>query len=186
MNVAILGGRFDPPHIWHFWTSQQVLENVKGLDQVWLLPDYSNAFKSIVASPSDRIEMLHYLETGRIKLSTIAISRESITYTIDVVKELVRDASNRYFWIVGSDVMGEFSRWRDYKKLSRMIEFLVFPRKDYPIKSLPQGFHRIEGSLLLSNISSSMIRERVGTARTISGLVFPEVENYIRMRNLYR
>ena len=186
MNVAILGGRFDPPHIWHFWTAQQILENVKGMDQVWLLPDYNNAFKPIVASPSERIEMLHYLETGRIKLSTIAIASETTTYTVNIVSELIQDPYNRYYWVVGSDVTAEFTRWRDYQKLSRLIQFLVFPRKDYPIKNLPLGFHRVEGNFLLSNVSSSLIRDRVKKGLSITGLVFPEVEDYIRRRNLYK
>lgn len=186
MNIAILGGRFDPPHIWHFWTAQQILENVKGIDQVWLLPDYSNAFKPIIALPSDRIEMLHYLETGRIKLSTIAIAREITTYTVDIVRELMKDQYNKYFWVVGSDITAEFTRWRDYQKLSKLISFLVIPRKDYPIKNLPPGFIRVEGNLMLSNVSSTLIRERVRQGKTISGLVFPEVEEYIRRRNLYK
>jgi len=186
MNIAILGGRFDPPHVWHFLTAQQVLDNVSGIDQVWLLPDYQNAFKPITALPSDRIEMLHFLETGRIKLSTIAIAKETITYTVEIVNHLVKDKNNKYHWIVGSDTMAEISRWRDYRKLSRLIQFLVFPRKDYPIKNLPNGFTKVPGDLLLSNISSTIIRQRVKEGLSITGLVFPEVEDYIRRRNLYK
>ncbi|MBI3380219.1 nicotinate (nicotinamide) nucleotide adenylyltransferase [Candidatus Gottesmanbacteria bacterium] len=186
MNIAILGGKFDPPHIWHFLTAQQVLENVPEIDQAWLLPDYTNAFRPIVAMPSDRIEMLHFLETGRIKLSTIAIAREETTYTVNIATELKKDLNNRYYWIVGSDVTTEFSRWRDYQKLSRLMQFLVFPRKDYPIKNLPQGFQKVPGDLLLSNISSTTIRDRVKNGLSITGLVFPEVEDYIRRRNLYK
>lgn len=186
MNIAILGGRFDPPHIWHYWSAQQVLENVSGVDQVWLMPDYQNAFKPIVASAVDRVQMLHFLETGRIKLSTIAVAKEEVTYTVGVANELKKDTSNRYFWIVGSDTTAEFSRWRDYQKLSRLLEFLVFPRKDYPIKGLPSGFKRVEGNLLLSNVSSTLIRDRIKQGKTISGLVFPEVEEYLRRRNLYK
>lgn len=186
MNIAILGGRFDPPHLWHYWAAQQILENVKGMDQVWLLPDYSNAFKPIVASVTERIEMLHYLETGRIRLSTIAVAKEVITYTIQIVQELTKDPYNRYYWVVGSDVTAEFTRWRDYQKLAKLIEFLVFPRKDYPIKTLPPEFHRVPGNLLLSNISSSLVRERVKKELPVTGLVFPEVEEYIRKKNLYR
>ena len=85
MNIAILGGRFDPPHVWHFWTAQQVLENISGIDQVWLMPDFQNSLKPIVASATDRVQMLHFLETGRIKLSTIAVAKEEITYTFGVV-----------------------------------------------------------------------------------------------------
>lgn len=186
MNIAILGGRFDPPHTWHFWVAQQVLENVKGIDQVWFMPDYSNAFKPIIAPTADRIQMLHFLETGRIRLSTIAIAREVTTYVVQMVQELVKDPHNHYYWVVGSDITAGFSKWRDYLKLSRLIKFLVFPRKDYTTRTLPPGFHRVEGSLLLSNISSSLVRDRVKKNLPITGLVFPEVEEYIRKRNLYK
>lgn len=186
MNIAILGGRFDPPHIWHFWTAQQILENVKELDEVWLMPDYANSLKPIIASPEDRIEMVKCMETGRIKLSTFAVGKTTTTYTIDIVKELTQSIENKFFWVVGSDAIGEFSRWREYQKLSKMIKFLVFPRKDFPIRLLPGGFRRVEGNLLLSNISSSFIRERVRQGLTIDGLVFPEVRDYIKKHNLYR
>lgn len=186
MNIAILGGRFDPPHIWHFWTAQQILENVPSIDQVWLMPDYSNAFKPIIASPRDRIEMLKCLETGRIRLSTIAIAKEIPTYTIDLVRDLVKDPFNGFSWIVGSDIIGEFHRWREYQKLSRLIKFLVIPRKDYTIKSLPGGFERVGDNLMMSNVSSTLIRDRLKADKTINGLVFPEVEEYIREHKLYK
>ena len=129
------------------------------------MPDYGNAFKRIIESPHDRIAMLHYLETGRIKLSTIAIAKEAVTYTIEIVSQLIRDPYNEYYWVVGSDVTSEFSRWRDYQKLAKLINFLVFPRKDYPITRLPANFHKIEGNLLLSNISSPLIRDRPNNLR---------------------
>ncbi|MBI2611597.1 nicotinate (nicotinamide) nucleotide adenylyltransferase [Candidatus Gottesmanbacteria bacterium] len=186
MHIAIIGGRFDPPHIWHFWTAQQVLENVKDIDEVWLMPDYANALKPIIASPDDRLEMLKYLETGRIKISTVGLSRASVTYTVEVVKELKQRIENTYYWIIGSDALAEFSRWREYQKLSSMVKFLVFPRKDYPIRILPPGFKKVEDNLLLSNISSSIVRERLKNGLTIDGLVFPEVRQYIKKNNLYK
>lgn len=186
MNIAILGGRFDPPHIWHFWTAQQVLENIPSIDQVWLLPDYVNAFKPVVADAASRVEMLHYLETGRIKLSTIAIAKETITYTVDLAQDLTRDTSNTYYWIAGSDVVMDFSKWRDYQKLSRLIRFLVVPRLGYPVKNLPSGFTLVPGTLMESNLSSTVVRERIRKGETISGLVFPEVEEYIKKKNLYK
>jgi nicotinate-nucleotide adenylyltransferase len=186
MNIAILGGRFDPPHIWHYWTALQVLENVKGMDQVWFMPDHSNAFKPIIASVSDRIEMLHALETGRLRLSTIAAARMEKTFTINIVSELIKDTQNKYYWIVGSDILNEFHRWREYQKLSRLIQFLVIPRKDFPIKSLPAEFKRIEGNWMMSNVSSTLIRERVKRGLPIRGLVLPEVEEIIRRKNLYK
>jgi|SRR3989344_2174012 len=186
MNIAILGGRFDPPHIWHFWTAQQILENVKGIDQVWYMPDYQNAFKEILASSLDRNEMLKFMQTGRIRLSTVGLSDANVTYTVSIVRELVKNTDNKYYWIVGSDILNEFSKWRDYQKLSGLINFLVMPRKDFPIKNLPEGFKRVEGNIMLSNVSSTLIRDRIKRGQTIAGLVFPGVENYIRQKNLYK
>lgn len=185
MNVAILGGRFDPPHAFHFWTCQQVLENVSGIDQVWYLPDWQNAFKEIVANSGDRLAMLKFMETGRIRISDLAITMQT-TFTVSVVSELVKNTGNKYYWIVGSDILSEFTKWRDYLKLTRLINFLVIPRKDYPIKIMPQGFIKVNGNLMLSNVSSSIIRERIKQGKTISGLVFKEVEEYIRQKNLYK
>lgn len=185
MNIAILGGRFDPPHIWHFWSAQQVLENVRGIEQVWYMPDYQNAFKNIISSVFDRTEMLKYMETGRIKTSNIALNQEA-SYTVSIVQELIKDTGNNYYWIVGSDILNEFSKWRDFQKLSRLIRFLVIPRKDFPIRSLPSGFSRIEGNLMLSNVSSTIIRERIKRGQTITGLVFPAVEEYIKKTGLYK
>lgn len=159
---------------------------MSGIDQVWYMPDYQNAFSSVVAAAEDRLMMLKFMETGRIKSSSIALSSATVTYTVAVVNELVKDSDNKYFWIVGSDILNEFSKWREYQKLTRLINFLVFPRKDYPIRSLPAGFTRIEGNLMLSNVSSTIVRDRIRRGLTIAGLVFPEVENYIRRRNLYK
>lgn len=186
MNIAILGGRFDPPHLWHFWTAQQVLESIPEMDEVWLLPDYTNALKPIHATPEERFEMLRFMETGRIKTSTLAIGKATVTYTIDIVKQLTQSIEKKFFWIVGSDALSEFSRWREYHKLSRMIHFLVFPRKDYPVRILPPNFRRIEGNLILSNLSSTLIRNRIKNGLTIDGLVFPEVREFILKKNLYR
>jgi nicotinate-nucleotide adenylyltransferase len=186
MNIAVLGGTFDPPHIWHYWIAQQILDYIRGMDQVWLMPDYSNAFKDVIASPGDRYNMLQYVQTGRIRVSNIALKEPGTTYTVSVVKTLSEDYINRYFWVVGSDVLSDFSKWRDYQKLTKMIQFLVIPRKDFPINKLPEGFRRIEGNLMLSNVSSTLIRERIKRGMSIKGLVFPEVEEYINKNNLYK
>lgn len=186
MNIAVLGGRFDPPHIWHYWIAKQVIESIKTIDQVWYLPDFANALRPIVASSADRLAMIKFLETERQKVSTMAIDRGKTTYTIDIVYQLIKEGRNTHYWIIGSDLIDEFNKWRNCHKLSKLIKFLVFPREGYPIKSLPQNFYPVEGNLITSNISSSYIRRRVNEGLSIKGLVFPEVEEHIKKRNLYK
>lgn len=186
MNIAVLGGSFDPPHIWHYWTCQQIIECIRGIDQVWYMPDYASAFKKILADSRDRYEMLKKMETGRVRVSGVALAKPEITYTVSVVSDLMKIPGNNYYWIVGSDMVNDFTKWRDYQKLSRLIQFLVIPRKDYPIRSLPFGFRRVEGNLMMSNVSSTDIRSRISRGMSIKGLVFPEVEEYIKQKNLYK
>jgi len=166
--------------------SQQILEYVRGIDQVWLLPDFANAFKSVIGSPTDRWTMLQFVQTGRIRASNLAFKEANTTYTVSIVSELIKDRMNSFYWIVGSDVLNDFTKWRDFQKLSKMIQFLVVPRKDFPIRSLPSGFKRVEGNLMMSNVSSTLIRERIKKGMPIKGLVFPEVEEYIKTNNLYK
>jgi cytidyltransferase-like protein len=42
MKIGILGGSFDPPHFGHILIAQQILE-LTGIDQVWLLPNYTTS-----------------------------------------------------------------------------------------------------------------------------------------------
>ncbi|KKR31251.1 MAG: putative nicotinate-nucleotide adenylyltransferase [Candidatus Gottesmanbacteria bacterium GW2011_GWA2_41_12] len=187
MKIAVLGGRFDPPHLWHYWIAEQVLEHVPEIEQVWLMPAYKHPWKEFEAAPEDRWEMLKFLVTDKIRLSNLEIGRFNVSYTIDTVLRLKEDAANKYYWIVGSDAISDFSRWRESQKLAQMIEFLVFPRIDYPIHILPNGFRKVDSpNLILNNISSTKIRNRVKKGKSIKGLVFPGVEEYIKNKNLYK
>jgi nicotinate-nucleotide adenylyltransferase len=185
MRIAILGGRFDPPHNWHSYIVQNVLKSNLNINQVWLIPDYQNAFRKSVASYEDRITMLSFLETDKIMLSTLSSEDKKVTYTIDIVKKL--PSGNDYFWIIGSDLLEELPTWKDYQLLKKMIKFIVIPRKDYLISDLPDGFQKLESiNYLSSNISSSMIRERIKKRLSIKNLVLPDVEEYIKKYNLYK
>jgi len=157
------------------------------------MPCFAHAWKQVLAPAQDRLEMCQLLVNGKengssqITVSDLEVCRGGTSYTVETVAYLKSDLQNDYFWIVGSDAISDFSRWREATKLARLIPFLVFLRIDYPIKILPPGFKKIEGpNLVLTNLSSTIVRERVKKGLTTAGLVPKTIEEYIKEKGLYR
>ncbi len=187
MNVAILGGRFDPPHYGHVWVARQILEKGPAISQVWLMPVNKHPWKDTVADSSDRLSMVRLIEGNGLKSSAIEIERGGTSYTVETIKVLKENyPTYKFYWIVGSDTLNDFSKWRQAQKLSLIAPFLVFPRGGYPIKMLPIGMQKINGDeLIQTNLSSTHIRNRLQKGLSIYGLVPSQVEEYIRQKKLY-
>jgi nicotinate-nucleotide adenylyltransferase len=186
MRIGILGGSFDPPHLGHILIAHQTKE-IMHLDEVWLVPYFAHSWKKTHASASHRLKMTKLLEEPGIKICDVEIKHEGKNYTVDTVETLKKKYSHEFFWIVGSDTLEDFHKWKSYERLIQEINFIVFPRYDYPQpKSLPPEFHMLLGkSLILSTISSSMIRERVRKNLPVDHLVCNPVLSYIQKHKLY-
>ncbi len=53
-------------------------------------------------------------------------------YTIDTVRALVRRfPKRRFIWIIGADIIGEFHRWRDWRRLAALVPIAVVVRPGY-------------------------------------------------------
>ena len=185
MHIALFGGRFDPPHIGHLQIARAILSKNQSIDQVWLIPANTHPWRPIVASPSDRLAMTKILKESKITISDIDINRGGETFTIDTVKELLQYPQNTYTWILGSDQIERFSQWRESKKLQHLIPFLVIPRKGYDQVTLPDNFFFLQGDYQATNLSSSVIRDRIQNGQSITGLVPDKVEEYIKEKRLY-
>jgi nicotinate-nucleotide adenylyltransferase len=187
MKIAILGGRFDPPHIGHFLVAQQVLDNRPDIDKVLLIPASEHQWKPIVASAKDRLEMLKSFVTPQIEVSDVEIKRGGISYSIDTIKTIKSETGAQVYWIVGSDILAEFHKWERAKDLLKLATFLIFPRDPYALpKIIPQGFEVIRSEkLLTTNFSSTLVRERIAQGKSIKNIVPESVEVYIKEHKLY-
>ena len=187
MKIAILGGRFDPPHIGHFLIAQQTLDFYPEIDKVVFVPAYKHAWSPIVASPQDRIAMLQSSLQSRMEVSDIEIRRKRVSYTIDTIKEIKKITKADIYWIVGADILPEFKKWKEHEELVKLAKFIVFPRNPHDLpKRVPKGFEIISSSkILTTSFSSSIIRERIKKGETIKYFVPKHVGDYIRSHNLY-
>ena len=84
------------------------------------------------------------------------------SYTWNTLQHLSRDYPSRTFLLImGGDNWTYFERWRHWKDILRHYEVVVYPRDQHP--------GTVDVPLL--DVSSTEIRQRVRTARPITGLV---------------
>lgn len=165
LKIAIFGGSFDPPHLGHCQLVSQVLASGV-VDEIWLMPAFISPLKNSVAPAADRLAMCRFLEREKIKVSDLEIKRGGKSYTLVTTGELKkRFKTYKFYWLIGTDLLGQLDKWYKFQELLKEIEFLVFPRK--------------------INISSSKIRERVKKGQSVADLVPKEAEEYIRKHKLY-
>jgi nicotinate-nucleotide adenylyltransferase len=183
MNIALLGGAFNPPHIGHILIAQQVLD-FAGVDEVWFLPSFGQSPPKPVATAEDRLVMARMLVLPKTKISTIEIDNTLDGETIHLLPFLPKD--HNYTFVIGSDQLPTFHLWLDWEKLLNAMPFLVFPRYGYPNEPLYKNMKVLSHeSLVGSNISSTKIRERVKAGLPVSAFVPPGVGEYIKSHGLY-
>ena len=133
-RIGLLGGSFNPAHRGHRRISLQAMRAL-GLDEVWWLVSPGNPLKQGAADMAPLEARLHSAEHAA-KRAPIRVSdfeaREGTRYTIDTVRRLKRRyPQHRFIWLVGSDTLREFHKWRDWRGLAREVPIAVIRRPGY-------------------------------------------------------
>lgn len=189
MEIALYGGKFDPPHIGHLHVALETLRRLPKLDQLWLIPARTHQWRKIVASGDDRFAMLKTFTKyhPKIRVCDIELKQAKPTSTYNTVLELKKKFPKHHFvWILGSDNVPTFHLWDHHKELSGEIRFWIFPRLGYPISKLPKNFSVIPHFRFTSgNFSSSTIRQHLEKKLSIENALTPPVRLYLTGRRLY-
>ncbi len=183
-KVGLFGGVFNPPHIGHQLIARQILDYTD-VDEIWYLPNFGQSPpKPHVAPPEDRIAMVKFLEFDRAKVSTIEIDNRLDGKTFHLLPFLPKNYT--YVFIMGSDWLAGFTAWDRWEELLQKLPFYVFPRNGYPCEPLQNGMTEVKHQdLVVTNLSSTMIRNRIAQGLSIAGFVPPGVEEYINKNKLY-
>lgn len=206
MKVAIYGGSFDPVHWGHLWVAQGCGEQLD-LDQVLFIPTATSPLKpgGAVASNAQRVTMLQLAMGGasnserpQLVIDQRELHRGGISYTLDTVAELQQERpDDQFFLLIGSDAFASIRLWHRPEELLTRITPVVFRRGgDPPVDwSVLEGLvsaERIEQiraaavTLPLIELSSSDIRQRVASGRSIRFLVPHAVAAFIHAESLYQ
>jgi nicotinate-nucleotide adenylyltransferase len=131
LRIGLLGGSFNPAHGGHLYVSETALKRLR-LDSVWWLVSPGNPLKgsASMASLPARLESAKRIamHEPRIHVSGLEDALHTI-YTIDTVKALRRRFPKVDFvWLMGSDNLQQFSRWRRWQALARLVPIAVVQR----------------------------------------------------------
>lgn len=194
-RVGLFGGTFDPFHLGHLTSAQEVLEELE-LDRVVFLPAGIPPHKSAEGlSPAGlRLRMVRagIEDDFRFGYSDLELGRDGPSYTVDTLRELVNEARNTsYHLIMGADQWASFGTWRDPAGIARMAHLVVMTREgegsDAATPELPGGHipEHDEVPVVRLDISSTLVRERVRAGRSIRYLVPDPVRRIIEAAKLY-
>jgi len=188
MNITLFGGSFNPPHLGHQIVINQAFEFIKDLDEIWLLIENQHSFDKTLALAQHRLQMTKTLLNGKIKLQTCCLDQQLSGNTIDHLSFLQKTYPQHNFsFLLGSDNLKQFHQWPQYKTLLKKMTFYIYPRAGFPLKPLYQGMKAIEHPLqIITNISSTIVRQRLQNDLSIKNLVHPAVAQYIKAQKLYQ
>jgi len=194
--IGVMGGTFDPIHIGHLAIGEEAREAL-ALDVVLFVPAGQPPHKPAgsVTSVEHRLAMveLALADNPAFELSRIEVERPGPSYTVDTVEALARGGDDLVL-ILSAETVAELPSWHEPERLFDAARMAVVPREGYPApdpawlaEAFPGREARVtylEGPRL--GLSSTAIRARVATGRSIRYLVPDMVEAYIADKQLYR
>ena len=210
MRLGIFGGTFDPPHVGHLLAASDAIEHLT-LDRLVFVPAAIQPLKAgrETASGVHRLAMVRLMvgTDARLQSDSVEVDRDGLSYTVDTLREFARrfPSADRYF-LVGADVLASFAQWRDPQTVLDLATLAVLTRRAdsdsdeiSEATQIDQQRMSARGSLLDGlaqrstfvptrrvDISSTEIRDRVRSGRSIHGFVTDAVGEYITAHGLYR
>lgn len=194
--IGIMGGTYDPIHFGHLLIAAAALEQFS-LEEVIFVPSALSPHKQnkTITSPEIRYEMtlLATLDNARFSVSRVEIERGGLSYTIDTVKYFQEKyPEHRIYFITGADTILDIAFWKSPEELMQKVYFIAAQRPGYTLDGLNSEFYRKYSDRIFFleipqiGISSTEIRKRIKTDKSIKYYLPAQVETYIIKKGLYR
>ena len=170
--VGILGGSFDPPHKGHLKISKIAIKKVK-LDRVlWAVTNKNPFKKNPFYSLSQRIKLAKKTTKDTRNIQIVHLDKIiKSSRTINMINYLIKIKKiKNIFFIIGSDNLITFHKWKSWKKIVKLSKLIVFSRKGYDRKSKKSIVAKyLKNKIIFINnkpiiISSTKLRKKTGTS----------------------
>ncbi len=152
-SVAIYGGSFDPPHVSHVLAAVYALK-IGGFEQVLVVPVFEHAFHKQLTAFEHRTRMceLAFAGIAGIEVSPVERGLSTPSLTVATLEHLARQHPDwRMRLLVGSDVLGDTSKWHAFERVTELAPPYVVARPGYE--------HPNSLAALLPDVSSTRVRE---------------------------
>ncbi|CDW84809.1 nicotinate-nucleotide adenylyltransferase [Stylonychia lemnae] len=175
--------------------------NVYKFDAVWLVPCGDRIDKNVRTQGIHRALDIY-------QVSDIEIKNGEMIPTYHLMKKLEASFSDKFFFVIGSDLIPTLNQWHEGEKLLQEIDFVIFNRIGYEIMNdqdkkhlLPKNYEYQENyQSLLGMISSTEVRNRIKNTKQeisegnqsdnlqfhdVAGLITKGTLDYIKRNSLY-
>ena len=190
-KLGIFGGTFNPPHMAHLMAAEGVRDQLK-LDKVLFVPAAipPHKQKENIVPVKHRLEMVRLAIRGNryFEISDVELHRKGPSYTIDTVREMRRSyPDDELLFIMGIDLLTEFDTWKEPDMILEECRLVAMNRPGFDLAVIDKDLlMRVELVNVPSvDISSTNIRRRVKSGRSIRYLVTQDVEEYIHRNSIY-
>ena len=202
MRIGIFGGSFNPIHNGHIEIAKKALYEA-GLDKCLLCvankPPHKETADNVPARL--RFEMTYNALSPELPIYACSVEIEhGLSYTVDMLKTLTENPyyqHDRFYLIMGADMLCSFMTWRAPDVICSMIEGIIAVRRKGTAddEEIEDSMLEIKKSLGMENIiliddvselSSTQIRQRVYDALPITGMMPGGSERTVYENLLYQ
>lgn len=189
-QIGIFSGSFNPIHVGHLILANYIAEFTT-LDEVWLLVSPHNPLKvkDDLLDEKIRLKMTEIAleDYDYLNASDFEFNLPRPSYTINTLDKLSTDFPNCIFTlIIGGDSWLDFHKWKDYDRLRREYNIIIYPRlgEDIVIPSeFSQNVKLVNAPVM--DISSTFIRECIKEGKNMRAFVPSRVYDFIEENRLY-
>ncbi len=193
MKIGVFGGTFNPVHYGHLVNAELVREKFS-LERILFIPSKYPVHKELQGSISSghRVKMLELALAGsrEMEVSRIEIDKETPSYTIYTINELKKKyRDDEFSLIIGYDSYSEIETWKSYRELISRVDLIVLRRGDASgrrddLNEFGENIHFAGNPLI--ELSSTMIRNRIGKGLSVKYMLPDNVLDYINEKGFYR
>ncbi|MBQ7678589.1 MAG: nicotinate-nucleotide adenylyltransferase [Butyrivibrio sp.] len=201
-KIGIVGGTFNPIHYAHLLLGEAAREQF-ALSRVIFIPSGISYLKSEVAEtegiPSGEIRYqlvkLAIEDNPYFTCSRIEIDRPGPSYSADTLTELQRMyPGDELYFVVGADSLLYMENWKRPEEIFSRATILAAIRDDTDMEALARKkemlAEKFDARIELLHfprldISSTEIRERLRSGRSVRYLMPEDCVEFIRLKNLY-
>jgi nicotinate-nucleotide adenylyltransferase len=193
-KCGIFGGTFNPPHIGHLEIAKEAKARF-GLDRVFFVPSFIPPHKDpkSVVDGAHRANMVKLLIEGQpdFVLSGYEISKKAVSYSIDTIRFFETEfPGTKFYFIIGSDAFFYMDTWKEYEKVLKIIDFIIYERRDFPPGKINKKFPGLKNIFWIENryikLSSSDIRTQMRDGVNETEDLGVKVYKYIEEHQLYK
>ena len=185
LKIGLLGGSFNPAHEGHLHVSDTALKQL-GLDYVWWLVAPQNPLKPVCGMAPLQERLAYAAEKFEHHPRIVVIDLEQALgtrYTVDTLRVLQRRFPRVHFvWMMGSDNLEDFRRWRRWPEIVRTVPIAVVMRPGYCLAPLHAKAMQRFGEARVTDLRSLPLMRPPAIA-VLDGWRCPQSASAIRAKN---